>query len=223
MVHLRTVIVAHSGTVAASTATALAAGAVTSSLALLGCWLAAGSRAMTGVVLTLAAVSLAIPGPIIGVGLTPLGRWMTDVTGSDLVGRLFYFGPSYLPPAWACAVRFFGCAVVVLWPVVRMLPRDLRESARVDGATTSQEFRHLIWPLTGLAWLFAAWVVAALCLGELAASKIVATAGAPMLAHEVFGLMHTGVTNDLAALCLVLLATAAGTGGVAALIRRRLN
>ena len=43
-------------------------------------------------------------------------------------------------------------------------------------------------------------------LGELSASKLVETPGSQTFAHEVFTQMHYGVTNDLAALGLVLLA-----------------
>jgi ABC-type spermidine/putrescine transport system permease subunit II len=47
--------------------------------------------------------------------------------------------------------------------------------------------------------------VAVLSLGELGASKLVKPAGSETFAHEIFEKMHFGVTNDLAALCLVLL------------------
>ena len=48
--------------------------------------------------------------------------------------------------------------------------------------------------------------VAILALGELGASKILETPGSITFAHEVFTLMHYGLSNDLAAHCLLLLA-----------------
>ena len=48
--------------------------------------------------------------------------------------------------------------------------------------------------------------VAILALGELGASKLLETPGSTTFAHEVFSLMHYGLSNDLAALCLLLLA-----------------
>src|SRR5262249_2876323 len=126
------------------------------------------------------------------------------------------YGPSYLPVAWACLLRFFPCAVALLWPVVRLVPPELRDAARVDGAGPVQGFRHLVWPLGGLAWVRGAGGGAVLSLGELGASKLVSTAGAPTLAHEIFNKMHYGVTNDLAGLCLVLLAFVAAGGAVVA-------
>ena len=47
--------------------------------------------------------------------------------------------------------------------------------------------------------------IAALALGELSASKLVSTPGAPSFAEELFAQMHYGFTSDLAARCLVLL------------------
>jgi iron(III) transport system permease protein len=48
--------------------------------------------------------------------------------------------------------------------------------------------------------------VAVLSLGELGASKLVSTPGSKTFAHEVFFQMHYSATNNVAALCLVLLA-----------------
>jgi ABC-type Fe3+ transport system permease subunit len=62
----------------------------------------------------------------------------------------------------------------------------------------------------------AVWAVAVLSLGELGASKLVCTPGAQTFAHEVFNQMHYGVTNDLAALCLVLLGMVILGGAVVA-------
>ena len=56
-----------------------------------------------------------------------------------------------------------------------------------------------------------------LSLGELSAGKLVSTPGLATYAEELFTQMHYGVTNDLAARCLLLLA-AAGIGGVLVLL-----
>jgi ABC-type Fe3+ transport system permease subunit len=68
-----------------------------------------------------------------------------------------------------------------------------------------QEFCRLVVPLTAAAWVRAALAVAILSLGELSAGKLVETPGAQTFAHEVFNQMHYSVTNNVAALCLVLL------------------
>jgi iron(III) transport system permease protein len=171
--------------------------------------------------LLLVAAAWSLPGPIVGLGLLGEISALLPAARGGLLERVLYLGPSPAPALWAYLLRFFPCAVVVLWPVARLLPRDLREATRVDGAGPLQELRHVVGPLTLPAVLWAALVVAVLALGELSAGKLVETPGSQTFAHEVFTQMHYGVTNDLAALCLILLA-AVGAGGVlVALLTRK--
>jgi iron(III) transport system permease protein len=214
--HVRTVFLIRGGLVVDSLLLALGAGTLSAILALLTCWLATGSRWFRYGALVLVVAIWAMPGPVIGVGLKQTISLLLDLTESKTLALALYHGPSYLPIYWAHVLRFFPAAVAILWPVVRLLPRELIESARVDGAGPSGELRHIVWPLTRLACLRAALAVAVLALGELSAGKLVETAGAQTFAHEIFSQMHYGVTNDLAALCLVLLgAVAAGAVFVA--------
>jgi iron(III) transport system permease protein len=85
------------------------------------------------------------------------------------------------------------------------MPRELIESARLDGARSAQEFGHVIFPLGWRPCLLAALAVTVLSLGEISASKLVETPGWDTLVHVIFDRMHYGVGNDLAALCLLLL------------------
>jgi ABC-type Fe3+ transport system permease subunit len=190
-------------------------------LALVACWLATGSWWFRNALLVLLAAAWALPGPVIGLGLKDAIELILRVTHSSVLERLLYRGPSALPLWWAYVVRFFPCAVAVLWPVVRLVPRELRDAVRVDGAGPVQEFRHLIWPLTALACVPAGLAVTVLALGELSASKLAETPGTRTFCHEVFNLMHYGVSADLAALCLLLLEVVV-LGGVAAALLGRL-
>src|SRR5262249_11892812 len=189
------------------------AGGVTAVLALLTCWLALGTRWFQAAVLLLIAAAWALPGPIVGLGLKGAISHLLPSERGGVVENVWYLGPSPAPALWAYLLRFFPYAIAVLWPVVRLLPRELRESARVDGAGPAQELRHVVGPLTLPALLRAGLVVAVLALGELSAGKLVETPGSQTFAHEVFTQMHYGVTNDLAAYCLILLG-AVTLGGV---------
>jgi len=131
------------------------------------------------------------------------------ITDSPLLARLLYDGPSWLPVAWVQSIRLLPFAVALLWPPLRALPRDLFESARVEGASPGQELRRIVLPLTAGAWWRCGVVVAALSLGEVSASKLVSTPGATPFAQHVFMELHYGVGNHLAAQCLLLLATLA--------------
>ncbi len=214
--HVRSAVQVRSRLVLGNLAQALVTGAVTGLLGLVVCWLAVGCRAFRLGVLLLMAAAWATPGPVIGIGLKDTFLLLMDATRSGWVAQLLYYGPSPAPVCWAWLLRFFPCAVALLWPVVRLLPPELRDAARVDGATPLQELRHVVWPLCSVAWFRAAWAVAVLSLGELSASKLAETPGSSTFAHGIFDQMHYGVTNDVAAHCLVLLAFVAVGAGVVA-------
>ncbi len=216
--HLDKVLRARGGLVADSLGVAVLAGAGTALLALLTCWLAVGARWFRAAVLVLIAAAWATPGPTVGFGLLGLIDHLIKGTGSEALEVILYRGPSPLPVLWAYLIRFFPCAVALLWPVVRLLPRELRDAARADGAGPGQELRHVVWPLTAGACLRAGLAVGVLSLGELSAGKLVETPGSQTFAHEVFTQMHYGVTNDLAALCLVLLAAVTAGAALVAIL-----
>ncbi|HZT78859.1 MAG TPA: ABC transporter permease subunit, partial [Gemmataceae bacterium] len=165
VVHLR------GGLVLSSLGLAAAAGAAAAALALLTCWLAVGARGFRWAVLALLAVAWALPGPIVGLGMLAIIDVLKYVP-VHAVQVAFYYGPSPLPGVWVDVVRFFPCAVALLWPVVRLLPPELREAARVDGAGPAQEFGRVVAPLTAVPAARAALAVAVLALGELGASKL---------------------------------------------------
>jgi iron(III) transport system permease protein len=151
---------------------------------------------------------------VIGLGLKETIEEIVSRTHSEFVADVLYFGPSPLPVLWADLIRFFPAAIALLWPVVRLVPKELVESARVDGASPFQELRQVVWPLTATAFLVASTATAVLSLGELSAGKLAEPPGSETFTHEVFIQMHNGVSNDLAALCLVLLAVIVAGGAV---------
>jgi ABC-type Fe3+ transport system permease subunit len=201
------------------------AGLVLAGLGLMACWLALGSRRFQTGLLALVALAWVLPGPVVGIGLKQSIRLLCDTTGSRTLAVALYYGPSPLPVLWAYALRFFPFTVALIWPALRLMPAELRESALVDGARPWQEFCSVILPLTWLTGARAGLAAAILCLGELSAGKLVETPGSYTLAHEIFIQMHYGVGNDLAALCLFAVAVAAvGAGGLLGLdglVRRR--
>jgi iron(III) transport system permease protein len=205
---LRWPLVAHSMELAFLSAGLLAA------LSLLVCWLMAGSRWFFALILTLGAAAWVMPAPLVGFGLNEIIEGTLRLIRSDLLARWLYYGPSSVPVVWAYLVRFFPFAIALMWPAVRLVPAELSEAARVDGARPGQVLVRVIWPLILPAFLATVLAIAVLSLGELGASKLVETAGSQTFAHEIFVQMHYGVTNDLAALCLVLLGIVA-LGGAA--------
>ncbi len=194
---------------------AAATGFGAATLGLLGCWAARDRRWLRFGLAFLLILVWTISGPVIGLGLKDAINQLMDLEerlpggGLNLARRLLYDGPSPLPIIWADLIRFLPCAAALLWPMIRLVPRELFEAARTDGASAWQELRHVVWPLLWPSYLRAALAVAALSLGELSASKLVETPGDQTFAHEIFTQMHYGVTNHLAAMCLWLLALVA--------------
>jgi ABC-type Fe3+ transport system permease subunit len=207
---------AHAGLIAGSLAAAAAAGVLASGLALLACWLARDSWTLRVMLAVVVALAWAMPGPVVGAGLKLAIEWLIDieehVAKQGPIWSMLYNGPSDLPVVWAYMLRFFPCAVALIWPAVRLIPGTLTDAARVDGASPFAELRCAVWPLAAPAVGRAAVAVAVLALGELSASKLVATPGDQVFgatfAHVVWSRMHYGVANQLAALCLLLLAAA---------------
>jgi iron(III) transport system permease protein len=193
------------GLVVSRVSLALCAGALAAGLGLIASWLAIGSRWFGVFVIALAALAWAEPAPIVGLGLKETIDWLIALLPFRAVAKALYYGPSHLPVLWAHLIRFFPYAVAILWPAVRRIPVELTDAVRVDGAQPRQELRHLIVPLSFPFIVQAAVAIAILSLGELGAEKLVETPDAETIAHVIFTLMHYGVTNDLAALCLFLL------------------
>src|SRR5262249_29445655 len=206
LVHLRKVWRLRGGMVIESFVLAAASGAFAGLLGLIVCWLARGGRWFQAATLGLMGLVWAPPGPVIGLGLKDTIQGLVNRTDFYPLAAALYYGPSPLPAIWVQLIRFFPCAVAILWPVVRLVPTELLDAARTDGARPWQEFWRVIVPLTRPAYLRAAFAVTVLSLGELSAGKLVSTPGSRTFAQEVFDQMHYGVTNDLAALCLLLLA-----------------
>ena len=189
-----------------------AAGAVSAGLALIACWAALGAPRFRYAVLILMALAWATPGPVIGLGMKQTILALLDATHSPRPLLIaLWNGPSPLPLLWVDVIRFFPYAVAVLWPVVRLTPQELRDAARVDGASPLRELLYVICPLHAATWLQAAAAAAVLSLGEVSAGKLVCTPGWTTFADEVWVQMHYGVKSHLAAMCLWMLA-AVGAG-----------
>ncbi len=182
------------------------AGAACSLLALVLCWLAEESRWLRALLIAILAWVWVLPGPIIGIGLKATIDRLIDWFPDGVLAWSLYRGPSPVPLIWADVVRFLPFAVAVMWPVVRLVPREPREAARLEGQGPWREFWTVVWPLTRRGVLLCGILVAAMSIGEVAAAARVETPGWESYTKVLFDRMHNGADSSVAALSLVLLA-----------------
>lgn len=201
-------------------AIALLTGAAVAGLALLCCWLALDCSVLRGFLVALLTLAWILPAPVVGIGMKQANLALVQLLPDGLWTDLLYRGPSPLPVMWAQTIRFLPVAVFFLWPVVRLVPRELRDAARLVGAGPLSELLQLAWPLTGRAVGVTALAVTALCLGEVGASARVETPGWEPFAKLIWDRLHYGVDSNVAALCVLLLAAVAALAGAAAFIYR---
>ncbi|CAN5576915.1 amino acid ABC transporter permease [soil metagenome] len=199
---------------------AVTAGIITASLATTLCWWARGQQIRRGIV-TMLAVTLALtPGPLIGYALKEF--IFVLLNAEDAVMKLLgitldfpplrsslYDQPSPLPCIWACVLRYFAVAVVMIAPVIRALPRELLELATQDGVSP---WRYVGRPIVLPAAVLAAIAVTGLSLGEVSASKLVIPHGGRLFILDLFDVMHYGAESTVAAMAIVQLALALPAG-----------
>jgi iron(III) transport system permease protein len=207
----------------ATLATSLATGFLVAGIALWACWLARDARWFRWVLFSIVVGAWVMPGPVVGIGLHEIILSLPEGPWKDAL----YYGPSPLPLMWVQAIRALPIAVVFLWPIVRLLPRELFDEARLAGAGALGPWLGVLVPMTGRAGLIAALAASALCLGEVAASTRVETPGWDSFTKLVLNRMHFGVDNNVSALCVLMLASlgvialaALGLTALARMVRR---
>ncbi|MFO0876759.1 MAG: hypothetical protein U0840_05245 [Gemmataceae bacterium] len=158
----------------------LGTGILCASLGLLACWCVRCSPVLQVGLALLMALAWAMPGPLVGMGV--LGVLDLVVSFSEpftsVPARWLWHGPSILPVLLVNVIRWLPCAVCLIWPEMRNLPREFRDEAQLVGLRPLQEFWQIGWPMTHSTVLLAALTTAILSLGEVSASKLVSTPGA---------------------------------------------
>jgi iron(III) transport system permease protein len=151
------------------------------------------------VAIALAAFAMATPGPVIGVGLihvfnqpsSPLLIWLYDRT--------------VLAPALAQMIHALPLGIVLAWHSFATLSDDVLAAAALDGAGPGRQLWLIAIPQRLLA-LCSVWLAAfAVAAGDLAWSLLVIPPGLDTLQRRVFGLVHSGVEEQVAGICLFVM------------------
>ncbi|MHB1035581.1 MAG: ABC transporter permease [Pirellulales bacterium] len=157
-----------------------------------------GARALPA--LLIAAFGLAVPGPVVGLGLI----WLFNRPESPVLTWLY--DRSIAAPWAALVLRGLPPAILVLWHALRTVPQETLDSAALEGAGPWTRLWRIALPQRRPA-IAAAWLLAmAVALGELGASILVVPPGVKTLSIQVFDLLHYGVEDQVAGICLALVA-----------------
>lgn len=147
-----------------------------------------------------AAAGLALPGPLIGLGVI----WLLDREGLGLL--IWLYDRTVFAPVLAITVRVLPLAILGCWYVLRSIADDALDSAACEGAGAWARFRLVALPQRR-AGLTTVWLaVFAAAAGDLACSILVVPPGVTTVPIRVFGLIHAGVDDQVAGLCLIVFA-----------------
>ncbi len=162
-------------------------------------WLArrGGWRALPA--LLTAAAALAVPGPLLGLAIIKL------LNQAELPWLLWLYDRSILAPFLALSVRALPAAIFVLWHALHSVPNELLDLAAVDGAGPLARLCLVALPMRWPAVALALLISLALTLGDLAASILVVPPGVETLSIHIFGLLHYGVEDQVAGICLAMI------------------
>ena len=148
---------------------------------------------------------LALPGPLVGIGLIFMWNRALPV---DLYGSL-------LMPILAGVIRFIPIAALILLARYSRIDPLLLDAAQILQKSRLHTLLFIHLPLLGKALLAAALLVFVLTSGEIAATLMVAPPGQNTLTMKIYQYLHYGETSSVAGLCLVMLLLALVMGMLA--------
>jgi len=157
------------------------------------------SNAHCGKLLGGLGAGLAVPGPIVGLGLITL--W------NNAWGIAVYQSVAIVLLAWLA--RFLPMAIFLAQGALARVPRELESAAALAGRGPLARIFSVVLP-NAAPGLAAAWLAMyILSATEFGATLLVAPPGSPLLAPSVVNLMRRGQDSEIAACQILLLAVIA--------------
>jgi iron(III) transport system permease protein len=160
------------------------------------------------------ALGLAIPGPLLALGII----WLLNRREPAILPYLY--DRTVFAPVLAVSLRALPLATMIIWSAFRSIEEDQFDMAKTDRASGLATLLFIAipqrWRALAIAWL-ACFAVAS---GDLAASLLVIPPGRTTIANQIFLLIHAGVHNTEAGLCLGQMAVFAGIAGAVLMLAR---
>ena len=148
------------------------------------------------VIVVPAGICLATPGPAIGLAIIVL------FNQPSIPPLAWLYDHSIAAPVLALVIRSLPVTLLILWHAFARLAREPFDSATTEGATSWQRFWKVALPQRRSS-IAGVWLVGlAIGVGDLSATILVTPPGVMTLSNRIFTLLHYGVEEQLAALCL---------------------
>jgi iron(III) transport system permease protein len=191
---------------------ALAVSAILAWMARRGGWRSAPA---VGAIVT----GLAVPGPLVGVAII----WLMnrESVGGPFDPLIYLYDRTPLAPVLAQTVRALPLTILLLWRAFASLNDDVLAAAALDGLSPWQTLVRIALPQRWKGLAAAGLAAFAVAAGDLAWSLLVLPPGMDTIQRRVFGLVHSGVEEQVAAISLVTLAAYAIIAGAVLLLVRR--
>jgi iron(III) transport system permease protein len=178
--------------IAATSATA----AVTVGSAL--AWAGRRGKVRPAIVLASAAMLMAVPGTVAGLCI----QWLVGRWGWGPIAE--FLDRTIALPCLGHFARSLPLATLILWQAFRTIPDELLEAALIEGAGWARRMLQVVLPMRWQAFV-AGWLAAVvLSIGELSATVLLCPAGVMPVSYRMWTLLHYGVEDKVAGLCLML-------------------
>jgi iron(III) transport system permease protein len=176
---------------------ALAAVLLSLSISLWWSWLSRRRPIPAAIGWMLSVIGLALPGPIIGLGII-------TILNHDLPLLEFLYDRTLLPPILAILVRVVPCTFIILWWALSTLDDQPLDAAALDGASSWRRLFSIALPQRWPLLIAAALMAFVISSGDVSASLLVLPPG-PLetIGRRMFGLIHVGADDQVAGVAIV--------------------
>lgn len=140
-------------------------------------------------------IPLAIPAPLVGIGLISVMQWLNIPLLSD----------SILFPVLASVTRFIPFAALILFACMKQIHPDILHAGHVFGKNLWVIIRRIYIPLLIPGLLASSGIMFVFSVGELAATLLVLPPGSSTITIRVYNYLHYGGSASVSALCLTTL------------------
>jgi iron(III) transport system permease protein len=143
-----------------------------------------------------ALVPLAVPAVTMGIGLIHVWNrpgldWVYTSTAIVAVGYI---------------ARFVPFAVITIQAGIKQIDPSLEEACKMSSRSHARLLARIVAPLAAPSILVAFFVTAILALGELGTTLLILPPGRETVTLRIYNLMHYGAHEQVAALCLFVMA-----------------